>query len=109
MAVGYMDGTIKIFNLDTCLCEVTFQGHKTSVTSMTYDSSGMKLASGSKVIYYSNCLTINIAVFLNNKNDQYTIIEKYWNMVHYSQMRVSEKCKSFKCPATCFNEKLILS
>ncbi|XP_059175700.1 WD repeat-containing protein 3-like [Physella acuta] len=48
MAVGYMDGTIKIFNLDTCQCEVTFQGHKASVTSMTYDYSGMKLASGSK-------------------------------------------------------------
>jgi U3 small nucleolar RNA-associated protein 12 len=67
LAVGYLDGTIRLFNLKTkpqgpsndfsnqanqeqqsIKCFLTFNGHKTSITSINFDSQGVKLVSGSK-------------------------------------------------------------
>ena len=49
VAVGYNDGTVKIFELSSAEVVVTFSGHKSSVEAISYDKDGMRLVSGSKV------------------------------------------------------------
>jgi len=48
LAVGYSDGTVRIFDLITGQTKITFSGHKSSVTALNYDQHGMRLVSGSK-------------------------------------------------------------
>ncbi|GFO36388.1 WD repeat-containing protein 3, partial [Plakobranchus ocellatus] len=48
MAVGYSDGSIRIFQLDTGQSDVTFQGHKSAVTCLAYDKPGLRLVSGAR-------------------------------------------------------------
>ncbi|KAJ1911305.1 beta transducin [Mycoemilia scoparia] len=47
-AVGYDDGSIRIFNTENQTTNVIFNGHRRAVTALTFDKSGMILASGSK-------------------------------------------------------------
>lgn len=49
LAVGYADGNIQIYDLESCDVVCTFAGHKSEVTALFYDSFGHRLASGSKV------------------------------------------------------------
>lgn len=49
LAVGYSDGSIKIFNLTNGDLAVTFSGHKTAVSALNYDHLGMRLVSGAMV------------------------------------------------------------
>lgn len=49
VAVGYTNGVIRIFNLFTAECSITFSGHRSAITCLKFDSKGMILASGSKV------------------------------------------------------------
>ena len=46
LAVGYGDGTIKLFDLGTGQSDVTFQGHKAAVTTLAYDANGLRFVSG---------------------------------------------------------------
>ncbi|XP_041067791.1 WD repeat-containing protein 3 isoform X2 [Carcharodon carcharias] len=48
LAVGYEDGSIRIFNIMTGESNVTFNGHKASVTILNYDTLGARIVSGSK-------------------------------------------------------------
>lgn len=48
LAVGYEDGSIRIFNVMTGESHVTFNGHKAAVTTLSYDGLGARLVSGSK-------------------------------------------------------------
>ncbi|XP_070463766.1 WD repeat-containing protein 3 isoform X2 [Equus przewalskii] len=48
LAVGYEDGSIRIFSLLSGEGNVTFSGHKAAITSLKYDQLGGRLASGSK-------------------------------------------------------------
>ncbi|XP_049621861.1 WD repeat-containing protein 3 [Suncus etruscus] len=48
LAVGYEDGSIRIFSLLSGEGNVTFNGHKAAITSLKYDQLGGSLASGSK-------------------------------------------------------------
>ncbi|XP_045657354.1 WD repeat-containing protein 3 isoform X1 [Ursus americanus] len=48
LAVGYEDGSIRIFSLLSGEGNVTFNGHKAAITSLKYDQLGGRLASGSK-------------------------------------------------------------
>lgn len=48
IAVGYSDGSIKLFDTDSGDVIVTFNGHKTAVSAMHFDTQGLRLASGSK-------------------------------------------------------------
>ncbi|XP_012143534.1 WD repeat-containing protein 3 isoform X2 [Megachile rotundata] len=48
IAVGYMDGTIKTFNLESGENTSIFVGHRSEITTLVYDSKGHRLASGSK-------------------------------------------------------------
>lgn len=49
IAVGYHNGTVKIVDIKSGDEVVTFSGHKTAITSLTFDEKGMLLASGSRV------------------------------------------------------------
>ncbi|EIE21123.1 transducin family protein [Coccomyxa subellipsoidea C-169] len=48
VAAGHSDGTIRIWNLETGDCEVTWTGHRRAVTALRYNRSGGMLASGSQ-------------------------------------------------------------
>lgn len=51
LAVGYMDGSIRVFEVVTGEIKITFQGHRSAVTALAYDHDGLRLVSGSKVLY----------------------------------------------------------
>ncbi|CAG9971147.1 unnamed protein product [Clonostachys byssicola] len=47
-AVGYEDGSIRLWDGKIATVIVNFNGHKTAVTKLAFDKSGVRLASGSK-------------------------------------------------------------
>ena len=49
LAVGYENGAVKVFDVTTRECAVTFSGHKSAVSSLHYDAHGMRLVSGGLV------------------------------------------------------------
>lgn len=49
LAVGYEDGSIRVFSLLSGEANITFNGHKAAVTALQYDHLGGRLVSGSKV------------------------------------------------------------
>ncbi|XP_057721128.1 uncharacterized protein LOC130935409 [Arachis stenosperma] len=48
VAVGYADGSIRIWDSDAGTCETTLSGHKGAVTALRYNKAASVLASGSK-------------------------------------------------------------
>lgn len=44
-AVGYADGSIRIWDATTATAKLTLNGHKRAVTSLSFDASGLRLAS----------------------------------------------------------------
>lgn len=46
-AVGYEDGSIRIWDSTTSTAMLTFNGHRKAVSSLTFDATGMRLASAS--------------------------------------------------------------
>ncbi|KAF2187790.1 F-box/WD repeat-containing protein pof1 [Zopfia rhizophila CBS 207.26] len=47
-AVGYSDGSIRIWEAKTATVIISFNGHKSAVTTLAFDRSGVRLASGAK-------------------------------------------------------------
>jgi U3 small nucleolar RNA-associated protein 12 len=47
-AVGYGDGSIRIWDSKISTVIVNFNGHKSAITQLAFDNSGVRLASGSK-------------------------------------------------------------
>lgn len=47
-AVGYEDGSIRIWDSKIAMVIVSFNGHKSAITRLAFDDSGVRLASGSK-------------------------------------------------------------
>lgn len=47
-AVGYEDGSIRIWDSKIATVIVNFNGHKSAITHLAFDKSGVRLASGSK-------------------------------------------------------------
>jgi len=47
-AVGYADGSIRLWNSSTGSVSTTFNGHKKAITALAFDASGTRLASGSQ-------------------------------------------------------------
>jgi U3 small nucleolar RNA-associated protein 12 len=47
-AVGYSDGSIRVWDARTATVVISFNGHKSAVTLLAFDRSGVRLASGSK-------------------------------------------------------------
>ncbi|XP_034249502.1 WD repeat-containing protein 3 [Thrips palmi] len=48
LAVGYADGSIRVFELSTTDLVATFSGHRSAINCLAYDENGHRLASGSK-------------------------------------------------------------
>ena len=48
LAVGYEDGSVRLWNLEQSESTVVLRGHKTAVTALCFDPSGTRLASGAK-------------------------------------------------------------
>lgn len=49
IAVGYEDGSVRIFNLLNGESNISFNGHKSAITVIHYDALGARLVTGSKV------------------------------------------------------------
>jgi len=49
LAVGYRDGAIRVFDIASGDCTVTFNGHRTQVSALNYDDHSMRLVSGGLV------------------------------------------------------------
>lgn len=47
-AVGYTDGSVRLWDQKTSTVVMTFNGHKTAVSVLAWDQSGTRLASGSR-------------------------------------------------------------
>lgn len=47
-AVGYADGSIRLWSAAAQTVSATFNGHKSSVTALVFDPTGTRLASGSQ-------------------------------------------------------------
>ncbi|CAE6448929.1 unnamed protein product [Rhizoctonia solani] len=47
-AVGYADGSIRLWDSTTSSVTVVFNGHRKAITALTFDGSGTRLASGSQ-------------------------------------------------------------
>lgn len=47
-AVGYADGSIRLWNSDSNAVLLRFNGHRTAVTAMAFDQRGSMLASGAQ-------------------------------------------------------------
>ena len=47
-AVGYADGSIRLWKSSTCSVITTLNGHKKAVTALAFDERGTRLASGSQ-------------------------------------------------------------
>lgn len=47
LAVGYSDGNVLIFNINTKTVECTFTPHKSAISCLQFDSAGIKILSGS--------------------------------------------------------------
>lgn len=47
-AVGYGDGSIRIWDADTSSVKLTLNGHKSAITALHFDRDGLTLASGSR-------------------------------------------------------------
>ena len=47
-AVGYEDGRIRLWDLRTATVVLAFNGHKSAITCLAFDDSGVKLASGAR-------------------------------------------------------------
>ena len=48
VAVGYSDGSIRVWSLRDGSCEITFQGHRKAVTTLCFNRVGNVLASAGK-------------------------------------------------------------
>lgn len=47
-AVGYADGSVRLWNATTGTVVTTFNGHTKAITSLVFDAAGVMLASGSQ-------------------------------------------------------------
>lgn len=47
-AVGYADGSVRLWSAETSTVIVAFNGHKKAVTAIAFDDTGSRLASGSQ-------------------------------------------------------------
>ncbi|ODQ52305.1 WD domain, G-beta repeat-containing protein [Saitoella complicata NRRL Y-17804] len=75
-AVGYSDGSIRIWELSSSNLVVTFNGHRSSVSALCFDVSGTRLASGSKdtdIIVWDVVAEVGISRLRGHK-DQITSI-----------------------------------
>ncbi|CCG81673.1 WD domain protein [Taphrina deformans PYCC 5710] len=76
-AVGYSDGAIRLWTLQGEASIVTLQGHRSAVTALKFDSTGTKLASGSRdtnIVLWDVIAEVGISR-LKGHRDQITSLE----------------------------------
>ncbi|KAE9974704.1 hypothetical protein BLS_002949 [Venturia inaequalis] len=77
-AVGYEDGTIRIWDSRIDTLVISFNGHKTAITTLAFDNTGARLASGAKdtdIIVWD--LVAEIGLFkLRGHKDQ--VVSLHW-------------------------------
>ncbi|TKX23615.1 WD domain-containing protein 15 [Elsinoe australis] len=74
LAIGYSDGSIRVWDDISATVLVTFNGHRSAVTHLVFDREGLRLASGSKdtdVIIW-NMLSESAEFRLRGHKDQIT-------------------------------------
>ncbi|MCJ1342803.1 hypothetical protein MMC31_000992 [Peltigera leucophlebia] len=76
-AVGYDDGTIRLWDSRIATVIIKFNGHRSAVTTLSFDKDGVRLASGSKdtdIILWD--LVAEVGIFrLRGHKDQVTALE----------------------------------
>jgi WD40 repeat protein len=56
LAAGYHNGVVRVFDVSSGECTVTFSGHRTQVSALNFDAAGMQLVSGGLVsLDYVGC------------------------------------------------------
>ncbi|RMX46073.1 hypothetical protein pdam_00002032 [Pocillopora damicornis] len=78
LAVGYEDGSVRLWKLQDNTCQVTFSGHKSAVSVLKFDDAGGRLVSGSRdtdVIVWD---TVNEAGLYRFKGHKGLITECYF-------------------------------
>ncbi|CAH3120735.1 unnamed protein product [Pocillopora meandrina] len=78
LAVGYEDGSVRLWKLQDNTCQVTFSGHKSAVSALKFDDAGGRLVSGSRdtdVIVWD---TVNEAGLYRFKGHKGLITECYF-------------------------------
>ncbi|KAK9249245.1 WD40-repeat-containing domain protein [Lipomyces tetrasporus] len=88
-AVGYSDGSIRVWDAKTGTIIVSFNGHKSAVSVMKFDPSGTRLASGSRdsnIIVWD--LISEVGLYrLRSHKDQITGLEfKSWTGEDFGEM-----------------------
>ncbi|QSS61671.1 WD domain-containing protein [Histoplasma capsulatum] len=75
-AVGYEDGSIRLWDSRLATVMISFNGHKTAITQLAFDGAGVRLASGSKdtdIIVWDLIAEVGI-VKLRGHTDQITSV-----------------------------------
>ncbi|KAF2099379.1 WD domain-containing protein [Rhizodiscina lignyota] len=76
-AAGYEDGSIKLWDARTGTVIINFNGHKSAITSLAFDKSGVRLASGSRdtdIIIWD--LVAEVGLFkLRGHKDQIVLVQ----------------------------------
>ncbi|KAK2557967.1 WD repeat-containing protein 3 [Acropora cervicornis] len=88
LAVGYEDGTIKLWRLETKSSQVTFSGHKSGVSVLKFDESGGRLVSGSRdtdvIVFKGHKGLITQCHFMKSQNILITSSKdsfvKFWDL-----------------------------
>ncbi|RKF55174.1 putative WD repeat-containing protein C3D6.12 [Erysiphe neolycopersici] len=84
-AVGYEDGSIRVWDSKTSTTIVKFNGHRSEITVLRFDCSGVRLASGSKdtdIILWDLIDEVGLFKFRGHK-DQITGLEFFKPITNY--------------------------
>lgn len=112
LAVGYLDGSIRIFDLRNQNCLLTFNGHKSSIMCLNFDHDGLRLVSGSKdtdIVLWDlvaesglfrlkgHKAMITQTVFMKNKNILISWLEILLFFSSSSNFKSIKRILCFKC------------
>ena len=91
LAAGYEDGSIRIWDLESHDCRVTFSGHKTAVTCLDFDCNSTRLVSGSKVKHRYQSTKRNWKIFLGHQFH-----------VEVMELKLVVRESAFSSPSGCY-------
>ncbi|KAK9365942.1 WD40-repeat-containing domain protein [Lipomyces kononenkoae] len=92
-AVGYSDGSIRVWDAKTGTSIVSFNGHKTAISALKFDASGTRLASGSRdsnVVVWDLISEVGLCRLRSHK-DQITGLEFVQSIGDATEMKADEE------------------